>query len=73
MEGLKVAVSSDTSVGGFGADTSTTKSSVSPVKSAAQLKHNVRGDFQASDSTLKDETASKKAFALQDKVILNSF
>ncbi|XP_028803572.1 serine/threonine-protein kinase cst-1 isoform X2 [Neltuma alba] len=75
-ESLKVAVSSDASVGGLGAHTNTIKSSLSPVNDSAELKHQIRGDFQATvgvssdrrNGTLKNETVSRKAFALQDKL-----
>ncbi|XP_054824481.1 serine/threonine-protein kinase 1-like isoform X2 [Prosopis cineraria] len=76
VESLKVAVSSDASVGGLGAHTNTIKSSLSPVNDSAELKHKARGDFQTTvgvssdrrNSTLKNETVSRKAFALQDKL-----
>ncbi|KAK4263599.1 hypothetical protein QN277_028989 [Acacia crassicarpa] len=72
----KVAISSDAAVGDLGAHADAIKSSLPPVKDSDELKHKVRGDFQAPvgvssdrrNGTLKNETVSRKAFALQDKL-----
>ncbi|KAF7827962.1 serine/threonine-protein kinase dst1 isoform X1 [Senna tora] len=76
VNSLKVAASNNASVGGFAPHTHTIKSSLSPVSDSTELKLKVKDDSQAQvgvthdmrNSTLKNETVSRKAFSLQDKL-----